>query len=150
MRDLGNMESIYSSILSKCAANPLKRFVGITTEVYFELPLLKSKAPQTVNVKKGAIMGVGGQTCGQFGENYKQSTETVDLIYQSWARGYMSGLNIMFESAGSKLRNSSDMKSIYSSIQYMCSTNPLKTFLDIATEIYYKLPLLMPKPSKKY
>ncbi|MGB8630218.1 MAG: hypothetical protein WCD69_12635 [Xanthobacteraceae bacterium] len=39
------------------------------------------------------FMGVGTETCAQFAREYMKNPEQTDLVFFSWAQGYMSAIN---------------------------------------------------------
>jgi hypothetical protein len=43
--------------------------------------------------------GLGATTCGEFAEHYTKDPNLADLMYGSWAQGFMSGWNLELASA---------------------------------------------------
>lgn len=41
--------------------------------------------------------GPGASTCGQFAASYRAYPQDTELLYFSWAQGYMSGMNTILE-----------------------------------------------------
>ena len=41
-----------------------------------------------------ALAGLGGYTCGRFGEMYRQNTAATEISFYNWAQGLMSGLDV--------------------------------------------------------
>lgn len=39
------------------------------------------------------MRGVGTYSCAHFGKSYKDDPKLAELVYGSWAQGFMSGLN---------------------------------------------------------
>jgi hypothetical protein len=89
------------------------------------------------------MVGLGGKTCGEYANEYRQNTQLTDGYYISWAGGYMSGLNV---NSKNNMRNLDPFEQVYRSIRSECAKNPLKNFDDVALEIYLTLPIIKQKP----
>ena len=91
--------------------------------------------------KKGAGRGVGTGTCVQFGQLYKSDPKNIDLIYTSWAQGFMSGWNFStlpsYRDLGASTAESQMMR-----IRNYCDEHPLVPFVKAVLEVYLSLPEL--------
>jgi hypothetical protein len=79
-------------------------------------------------------MGAGTKSCAVFVRTYKDKPKTAEMIYFSWAQGYMSGVNV---AAGIKNRDvrSANLNAIPVTAQQryirdFCARNPLKDYRD--------------------
>ena len=88
-------------------------------------------------------MGAGTKSCAVFARTYKDKPKTAEMIYFSWAQGYMSGTN---RAAG---QNSKDIhptnlnaKSVATQqkfIREFCDRNPLKDYRDAVDALLAEL-----------
>jgi hypothetical protein len=56
--------------------------------VLFALGTVQAKA------QDHTIKGVGASTCGEFASQYGQNPSATELVYFSWAQGFMTGRNV--------------------------------------------------------
>ena len=63
----------------------MKRFLLVMTLICWASPVFG----QSVKV------GVGVRSCAQFAEDYRSTPELMEVIYFSWAQGYLTGINIV-------------------------------------------------------
>jgi hypothetical protein len=86
--------------------------------------------------------GVGSVSCAEFAKMYQGDPDNAELVFFSWAQGFMSGLN-MAAMAGEKTTRDlagagADQKR---ALRGFCANNPLKNYMDGVIEFYGKLPL---------
>jgi hypothetical protein len=96
------------------------------------------------------IMGAGALPCAEFGQRLRNSVD-IEQTFFAWGQGYMSGMNTMFDFAGSDTR---DMNAISVSTQEervrsYCASHPLQSYSDGVRELYLSLPIVpsMEKPT---
>jgi hypothetical protein len=87
-------------------------------------------------------MGVGTQSCAVFANSYKSDPSMWELIYFSWAQGYMSRINTTaalhnidnknFRAAN---LNAMSINSQQSFLRSYCDRNPLRSYSEAATEL---------------
>ena len=77
-------------------------------------------------------MGAGTKSCAVFGRTYKDKPKTANMIYFSWAQGYMSGVNIAAGINNKDYRpanlNAMTIAAQQRFIRDFCDRNPLKDF----------------------
>ena len=86
------------------------------------------------------LWGVGAKTCGIFARNYLINPKLADDLYQSWAQGFMSGLN--YAKAPSDGRDLSAMptEEQMARIKKYCNARPLADYVDAVMDLYQSLP----------
>jgi hypothetical protein len=91
---------------------------------------------------KTAARGVGTTSCAQFAQDYRRSPRTADIVYMSWAEGFMSGWNAGALSDQKALRDLGVKTAEDESraIRYYCDAHPLASFLDAVLDVYFSLP----------
>ena len=77
-------------------------------------------------------MGAGTKSCAVFARTYKDKPKTADMIYFSWAQGYMSGVNLAAGINNKDYRpanlNAMTVAAQQRFIRDFCDRNPLKDF----------------------
>ena len=77
-------------------------------------------------------MGAGTRSCAVFARTYKDKPNTADMIYFSWAQGYMSGVNLAAGINNKDYRpanlNAMTVAAQQRFIRDFCERNPLKDF----------------------
>ena len=78
------------------------------------------------------IMGAGTRSCAVFARTYKDKPKTADMIYFSWAQGYMSGV-IRAARADNKASRPANLNAMSIAAQQkfireFCDRNPLKDY----------------------
>src|SRR6476660_6908690 len=77
-------------------------------------------------------MGAGTRSCAVFSRTYKDKPKTADMIYFSWAQGYMSGVNLAAGINNKDYRpanlNVITVAAQQRFIRDFCDRNPLKDF----------------------
>ena len=77
-------------------------------------------------------MGAGTRSCAVFARTYKDKPKSADMIYFSWAQGYMSGVNIAAGINNKDYRpanlNAMTVATQQRFIRDFCDRNPLKDF----------------------
>ena len=86
------------------------------------------------------VLGIGGNTCAQFASDYLEAPDAWELLYYSWAGGFLTGLDLGVAAAtGSS--NSSQLASISldDQLQYLrryCAENPDAIYRDAVYSLY--------------
>ncbi len=92
------------------------------------------------------IQGMGASSCAKFAKMYQGDPENMEIMFFTWAQGFMSGLNLASSAAGGFERelggSTTDQES---AIRIYCSTNPLKTYMDAVVNLYGTLRVLPQK-----
>jgi hypothetical protein len=86
--------------------------------------------------------GVGMRTCAQFSLDYRTNSANADLVYNSWALGFMSAMNLALGATNQKGRDlqalwSEDKKSY---LRDFCNKRPLSMYMDGVLEVFQTLP----------
>ncbi len=88
-----------------------------------------------------SMMGAGSASCGEFASRYKESPDSAEILYYSWAQGYLSATNLVAIGQGREFRNlrsiSSERQRAY--IRSYCNKNPLANYIDAVNELYKSL-----------
>ena len=93
--------------------------------------------------ERAATKGVGAQSCAQFGKDREKSSERWELVYFSWAEGYMSALNtaLIFlygidkNDMSTDLRKwSVDKQEVF--IRSYCAEHPLKDYREAVEALF--------------
>ena len=87
------------------------------------------------------IMGAGALPCAEFGQRIRNS-ETIEATFFAWGQGYMSGMNTMFQFAGSDTR---DMNAISVTrheerVRDSWACHPLESYSNGVSVLYLSLP----------
>jgi hypothetical protein len=87
------------------------------------------------------IMGAGALPCAEFGQRIRNS-ETIEATFFAWGQGYMSGMNTMFQFAGSDTRdmNAISVTTQEDRVRDYCASHPLQSYSNGVTELYLSLP----------
>jgi hypothetical protein len=93
-----------------------------------------------------ALVGPGVESCAEFGSFYKKDPHAARLMFESWARGFMSGVNTELDSRGESMRMLS-ADGLFSYIRYRCDEHPLLNVYSIVSDYFKSLPEF-PPPSK--
>ena len=88
-------------------------------------------------------MGMGTNSCSKFAEVYRESPARWEILFFSWAQGFMSGLNFERIELG-QYRDMSAMptgaqKNV---IRVYCDRHPLGNYMDAVIDLYQRLPLM--------
>ena len=90
-----------------------------------------------------SIMGMGASSCAKFGETYRMNPSMAEVIYFSWAQGYLSGLNTGLSAMTRKTVNLNppefDTDAQRKLLRRFCADNPLKNYADAVTTLLTKL-----------
>ena len=84
-----------------------------------------------------AVAGAGASSCGKFIAD-TEGTETMSLIYFSWAQGFLTGLNAKYV----KSRDSTDLSdrdALELFIENYCEENPLDNYVRAAAKLWHEL-----------
>jgi hypothetical protein len=88
------------------------------------------------------VHGVGSVSCAEFAKMYQGNPENAELVFFSWAQGFMSGLNMAAMASQTRTRDLAgitiDQKR---ALRTYCANNPIKNYMDGVIEYYRKLPV---------
>ena len=85
------------------------------------------------------LLGAGLTRCGQYMQFAQQSPE-ISRTIDSWALGYLSGVNFIFyTSKGIDLLSDQNSEKITAFIQGYCKASPLKNVTEAANEYWFNL-----------
>jgi hypothetical protein len=89
-----------------------------------------------------AVTGFGSVTCAHFAEDYRKNPDTAELLYYSWAQGYMSGQNVVLAEAKKSARNlgAFSTKSQKAMLRTYCDGHPLGFFWLAVVALFESLP----------
>ena len=86
------------------------------------------------------IRGVGAKSCAVFAANYKLTPKLAEMVYDSWAQGFMSGMNISLFFEYKPMRTIPATDQLTSGIRQLCSRRPLADFYQIVSDYFEPLP----------
>ncbi|MGQ0742177.1 MAG: hypothetical protein ACT4OG_07785 [Alphaproteobacteria bacterium] len=94
------------------------------------------------------FQGVGISTCAQFAQLYRDDPENIELIYFSWAQGFMSGMNGVLLRNGESGRNLNSMsvESQQRHLRAYCDKHPLAVYIDAVGNLFQELDEVVPPP----
>ncbi|WP_445215759.1 hypothetical protein ACKWRH_25420 [Bradyrhizobium sp. Pa8] len=86
------------------------------------------------------VQGPGATSCAEFAKMY-QADPSIEMIFFTWAQGYMSAINMSVLASDRLARElageAADQKRAFRSY---CANNPLKNYMDGVLDLYGKLP----------
>jgi hypothetical protein len=89
--------------------------------------------------------GVGVRTCALFAKDYQNNPTNAETIYNNWALGFMSGMNVVIE-ATNKPKRDLEAVSFDAKKQFMrdyCDVHPLSLYLGGVVELFGSLPFMV-------
>lgn len=89
-----------------------------------------------------AGMGMGTATCAEYAQEYRKAPKQIEMLFFSWAQGYLSGINTGHIADH---KPTADLASIStddqeSRIRSYCDQHPLLTYAQAVLVLYYSLP----------
>jgi hypothetical protein len=91
------------------------------------------------------VHGVGSVSCAEFAKMYQGDPDNAELVFFSWAQGFMSGLNMAAMASQKQTRDLAgiavDQKR---ALRSYCANNPLKNYMDGVIEFYGRLNFFPP------
>lgn len=88
-------------------------------------------------------MGAGTTSCAHFAKRYASDGATAEIIFFSWAQGYISGINMMSATTNKTFKNmADDTKSQMAKIRRYCNEHPLADYSDAVLDVVQSMPLL--------
>jgi hypothetical protein len=112
-----------------------KDAVAPIAAAFFSLWMLASPTPAAADAAAG--QGVGTYTCAEAVQAVRRDRQ-LDLIYFSWAQGWMTGWNLarMNEDKPTADLNSRPLADQRSFIKVYCEQNPQGLYMDAVHELY--------------
>ena len=88
-------------------------------------------------------MGMGTDSCANFGKNYQHDPQNIEAEYFTWAQGFMSGMNLVVKAIKHRNRSMDGMPLADQQriIRQFCEEHPLSNYLSAVIELMDKLPL---------
>src|SRR5438552_1436989 len=82
--------------------------------------------------------GVGTTTCGEFAKEYAKSPEMAELMYFTWAQGFMTSQNLNSMRYNEKLYRSLDIsvEEQQATIRSYCNAHPLAYYTSAIMDLY--------------
>jgi hypothetical protein len=86
------------------------------------------------------------RSCSEFAQDYRQNPRS-ELMYFSWAQGFMTGLNVTQVSLKRPERdqNARPPSQQMAFIREFCDKRPLAVFADAVAELFSSLPYASPQ-----
>jgi hypothetical protein len=129
---------------------PIASFGGLSIISFFMVSVMvlpyRAAAAEGDQGELSLIMGAGAIPCAEFGQRIRNS-ETIEATFFAWGQGYMSGMNTMFNFAGSDTRdmNAISVTTQEDKVRDYCASHPLQSYANGVTELYLSLPTVPPK-----
>jgi hypothetical protein len=102
------------------------------------------QAKAETKLKEAITWGVGVTQCAEYVRAYHQDPQINDIMFGSWMQGYYSGLNLATNYSQNQYRNLAtyNVFAMTKWVRKYCAQHPKSTFMDGATELGTKLPIL--------
>ena len=102
------------------------------------LSLLLVSSPSLAR-EEAAWAGVGTTSCANFASQFRKDPQLAEVIFMTWAQGFMSGLNTQYlpPHASTDLLSTdypSDRQAVF--IRSYCDNHPLKDFVQAVMELW--------------
>jgi hypothetical protein len=83
-------------------------------------------------------VGLGGDTCAEFGMAYKNDPVVSEILYYHWAQGFMSGQNLapVLSRKPVKDLTSVSVESQKVQIRAYCDKHPLVAYMQAVSDVY--------------
>jgi hypothetical protein len=87
--------------------------------------------------------GVGSASCAEYAQLYKTDPKTTDMVYTSWAQGFMTGFNFstMSESNGYRDLAAKNVDTLNAHVMQYCNAHPLGSFWAAVADFFGTLPV---------
>jgi hypothetical protein len=97
--------------------------------------------PSAARTEIGA-MGMGTDSCANFGKNYQHNPESIEAAYFTWAQGFINGANITLRATRQRTRLMDGMPLADQKrfIRQYCDDHPLSSYLSGVIELMGKFP----------
>lgn len=98
-------------------------------------------------IDKPGMRGVGLTSCARYAELYKRDPKTIELVFGSWAHGFMAAFNLQLSMIGQPIRSdarSTDEQS--RQIRMLCDAYPLRDFWSVVYQYHLSIPEEPPSP----
>ena len=92
--------------------------------------------------------GAGITSCATFAEQYRSSPQVVELVYFTWAQGFMAGMSATDVKATGRARDLSSMTTDEQKgyLRSYCDAHPLSEYMYAVWDLYTKLKVAKPSP----
>jgi hypothetical protein len=96
-----------------------------------------------VQAQPAAGRGLGTASCADFAEQYKGDPRHARMAYESWAQGFMTGMNFESMAPGKPYHdlNAITVDEQFRRIASYCDKHPLGAFVEAVIELYKILPV---------
>ena len=112
------------------------------TKIGFCAATLSTVLILRASAEKSNLFGAGTNRCAQFEETYNENPEVTEVIYYSWAAGFMSGMNAAAHAVGFKPKNLSAYSVLQQKqiIRQWCTDHPAAKYIDAVTDLLKSFP----------
>lgn len=93
------------------------------------------------------VRGVGSRSCAEFGADYKRDPRAAEILYMSWALGFLSSQNITNVLEHRPMRGLPEAAAISRGIRQECDYHPLAPFFETVLNFYKSQPEVKSKNS---
>ena len=106
----------------------------------FSAPLTSASATDVMG------RGAGAHTCAEFAQDYARNPDTVEVLYFSWAQGYMTATNVAIAAATNTYRDlGGSVADQQAHIRSYCDAHPLAAYSDAVMNLYQTFPRKQPR-----
>ena len=104
------------------------------------LGIVTTAAAQTEH-EEMIFRGVGAVTCGEFARQYSIRPDFAELMFLTWAEGYMSARNDLLFTDRKEFRdlNSKSDEEQFAHLRLYCDQHPLSNFVDAVYDLSEQL-----------
>jgi hypothetical protein len=97
----------------------------------------------TLAAEHNIARGVGSASCSEYAQLYKADPKSADVVYATWAQGFMTGFNFstMSESNGYRDLAAKSVDTLNAHVRQYCNAHPLARFLAAVTDFFGTLPV---------
>jgi len=92
--------------------------------------------------EEAAITGLGAYSCAQFVADYKKNPQMAELLWGTWAQGFMAAMNVQFALERKPRRNIPAIDTVDATVRQMCAKRAPSPFWTVVLDYFRSLPEL--------
>lgn len=83
------------------------------------------------------VQGLGATSCAEFAKMYQSDPKNMELMFFTWAQGFLSGINMGLLANKQEARElAGEMRDQNLALRAYCAENPLKTYMDAVLQLW--------------
>lgn len=101
----------------------------------------------TALAQSGNVVGIGTGTCGDFAGHYRRDSKTYELLYFTWAQGFISATNLTlyFGKQETYQLDPNSVEVYQAFVRRFCDQHPLKAYVDAVVALLSTLKKVPPQ-----